>query len=98
MALDGVEIITNSSGSHHSLRKLDFRVKLVEMATAKVTRRPLLTRLITFERLFFREAAHMSIRIFAAATAIASTTMAVPWSPSMERLSPNRSSLRFQTL
>ncbi|XP_065829561.1 glutamine-dependent NAD(+) synthetase-like isoform X2 [Oscarella lobularis] len=35
MALDGVEIITNSSGSHHSLRKLDFRVNLVEMATAK---------------------------------------------------------------
>ena len=29
LALDGVEIITNGSGSHHQLRKLDKRVKLM---------------------------------------------------------------------
>ena len=36
MALDGVEIITNGSASHHQLRKLDKRVDLVKDATSKV--------------------------------------------------------------
>lgn len=35
MALDGVEIITNSSGSHHELRKLDTRMELITEATKK---------------------------------------------------------------
>lgn len=35
MALDGVEIITNSSGSHHELRKLNRRVELIKEATMK---------------------------------------------------------------
>lgn len=35
MALDGVEIITNSSGSHHELRKLDTRMQLITEATKK---------------------------------------------------------------
>ncbi|GMK58908.1 hypothetical protein CspeluHIS016_0603500 [Cutaneotrichosporon spelunceum] len=35
MALDGVEIITNSSGSHHELRKLNRRVDLIKEATMK---------------------------------------------------------------
>ncbi|EDO33760.1 predicted protein [Nematostella vectensis] len=35
MALDGVEIFTNGSGSHHELRKLDKRVNLVISATEK---------------------------------------------------------------
>lgn len=35
MALDGVEIITNSSGSHHELRKLDTRLQLITEATKK---------------------------------------------------------------
>lgn len=35
MALDGVEIITNSSGSHHELRKLDTRLELITEATKK---------------------------------------------------------------
>lgn len=35
MALDGVEIFTNSSGSHHELRKLDTRMKLITEATTK---------------------------------------------------------------
>ena len=37
MGLDGVEIFTNSSGSHHQLRKAYIRVDLVKSATAKVT-------------------------------------------------------------
>lgn len=36
MGLDGVEIFTNSSGSHHELRKLSKRVDLIKEATAKV--------------------------------------------------------------
>jgi len=36
MAMDGVEIITNGSGSYHELRKLDTRVKLATSATCKV--------------------------------------------------------------
>ncbi|KAI5960676.1 QNS1 [Candida pseudojiufengensis] len=35
MSLDGVEIFTNSSGSHHELRKLDTRLKLITEATKK---------------------------------------------------------------
>ncbi|CAH2325870.1 glutamine-dependent NAD(+) synthetase [Pelobates cultripes] len=35
MGLDGVEIFTNSSGSHHELRKAHIRVDLVRSATAK---------------------------------------------------------------
>lgn len=36
MGLDGVEIITNSSGSHHELRKLYRRIDLIKEATLKV--------------------------------------------------------------
>ncbi|OJJ45840.1 hypothetical protein ASPZODRAFT_143717 [Penicilliopsis zonata CBS 506.65] len=35
MGLNGVEIFTNSSGSHHNLRKLDQRVSLILEATRK---------------------------------------------------------------
>jgi NAD+ synthase (glutamine-hydrolysing) len=35
MGLNGVEIFTNSSGSHHTLRKLDLRVSLILEATRK---------------------------------------------------------------
>ncbi|XP_034536588.1 glutamine-dependent NAD(+) synthetase [Notolabrus celidotus] len=35
MSLDGVEIITNSSASHHELRKADQRVNLIKLATTK---------------------------------------------------------------
>ncbi|XP_051823182.1 glutamine-dependent NAD(+) synthetase isoform X2 [Antechinus flavipes] len=35
MGLDGVEIFTNSSGSHHVLRKAHTRVELVNLATLK---------------------------------------------------------------
>lgn len=36
MSLDGVEIFTNSSGSHHELRKLDTRLHLITNATKSV--------------------------------------------------------------
>lgn len=36
MGLDGVEIFTNSSASHHELRKADQRVSLIKSATTKV--------------------------------------------------------------
>jgi NAD+ synthase (glutamine-hydrolysing) len=36
MGLDGVEIFTNSSGSHHELRKLNTRINLISEATEKV--------------------------------------------------------------
>lgn len=42
MGLDGVEIFTNSSGSHHELRKLSTRVDLIKEATLKVCPIPLL--------------------------------------------------------
>ena len=35
MSLNGVEIISNSSGSHHNLRKLDTRIALIQEATRK---------------------------------------------------------------
>ncbi|KAG6292087.1 glutamine-dependent NAD(+) synthetase [Claviceps purpurea] len=35
MGLNGVEIFTNSSGSHHALRKLDQRIALISEATRK---------------------------------------------------------------
>ena len=36
MGLDGVEVFTNGSGSHHELRKLHKRVDLIRSATSKV--------------------------------------------------------------
>ena len=36
LALSGVEIFSNGSGSHHQLRKLDQRLDLIRGATAKV--------------------------------------------------------------
>eukprot|EP01124_Arcella_intermedia_P021625 TRINITY_DN3064_c0_g1_i3.p1 TRINITY_DN3064_c0_g1~~TRINITY_DN3064_c0_g1_i3.p1 ORF type:complete len:865 (-),score=231.12 TRINITY_DN3064_c0_g1_i3:2-2596(-) len=35
LSLDGIEIITNGSGSHHQLRKLNTRVELMRSATSK---------------------------------------------------------------
>ncbi len=35
MGLNGVEIFTNSSGSHHELRKLNTRIQLIVEATRK---------------------------------------------------------------
>lgn len=38
MGLDGVEVFTNSSGSHHELRKLNLRIDLMKAATLKVSK------------------------------------------------------------
>ena len=38
MSLDGVEIFTNGSGSHHELRKLNRRIDLIRSATSKALR------------------------------------------------------------
>ena len=35
LALDGVEIISNSSGSHHELRKSNKRINIIRNATEK---------------------------------------------------------------
>ena len=35
LALNGVEVISNGSGSHHQLRKLNTRMDLIRSATAK---------------------------------------------------------------
>ena len=35
LGLDGVEIISNGSGSHHQLRKLSTRLDLIKSATSK---------------------------------------------------------------
>lgn len=51
MSLDGIEIMTNSSGSHHELRKLNTRIELMTEATKKVLLFPYpvkLTLLINF--------------------------------------------------
>ncbi|KAI9509770.1 NAD+ synthase [Russula earlei] len=45
MGLDGVEIFTNSSGSHHELRKLNTRVELIKEGHPQARSRPLLTQL-----------------------------------------------------
>lgn len=36
MRCEGVEIISNSSGSHHELKKLDTRINLITQATKLV--------------------------------------------------------------
>ena len=40
MSLDGVEIISNSSGSHHELRKAYVRVDMIKATTMKVADKP----------------------------------------------------------
>ena len=35
LCLDGAEIISNSSGSHHELRKLNYRLNLIQNASAR---------------------------------------------------------------
>lgn len=47
MGLDGVEIFTNSSGSHHELRKLYTRVELIKEATLKVNGRQLFSNAVS---------------------------------------------------
>lgn len=69
MGLDGVEIFTNSSASHHELRKLNRRVDLIKEATMKVSSPELF-------KLTLSSAASTSTRTSRAATATGCTTTA----------------------
>jgi hypothetical protein len=75
MGLDGVEIFTNSSGSHHELRKLYRRVELIKEATLKVRRIFIFD--VAIERSYsLVDFIYMPIN--KGVMAIASTTMAAP--------------------
>lgn len=78
MGLDGVEIFTNSSGSHHELRKLDTRIDLIKAATAKASNggrdRKAMNRLTSD----FRLAVFICMQISKAVMVIACTMMVVP--------------------
>ena len=76
MGLDGVEIFTNSSGSHHELRKLYTRVELIKEATLKVCGRDAFLRILT--NLQGSLEGCISMLINKAATATACTTTVVP--------------------
>lgn len=89
MGLDGVEIFTNSSASHHELRKLHTRVDLIREATEKV--RTHRTPKHNDADLGFRTSDSLEASIFTptskVATEIDYTTMARLSSPLTERLS-----------
>lgn len=76
MGLDGVEIFTNSSGSHHELRKLHTRVDLIREATQKVTVQSGVTERILSPLSSSEE--YTFTQINKDVMAIASTTMGVP--------------------
>ena len=78
MGLDGVEIFTNSSGSHHELRKLYRRVELIKEATLKVR--------IPFAKFYFFNTNYLhslaeftSMLISKDVMVTAFTTTGVPW-------------------
>ena len=77
MGLDGVEIFTNSSGSHHELRKLNTRVELIKEATAKVGRTVRIYTISIFNYLQ-SSAACTSMRTNKAAMVTVFTTMVAP--------------------
>ena len=74
MGLDGVEIFTNSSGSHHELRKLNTRVELIKEATLKVP--PTLPSLLPSLNQTNSSAGYTSTRTSVVATATGCTTTA----------------------
>lgn len=77
MGLDGVEIFTNSSGSHHELRKLDTRIDLIKAATAKASMgwvRKAMNRLTSD----FRLVVFICMQTSKVAMVIVCTTMVVP--------------------
>ena len=90
MALDGVEIFTNSSGSHHELRKLKTRIDLIKEATLKVrySRLENLSSVkLTFRCLCISLVDCISTRTSKVVMEIGSTTTAAPSSPSTEKSS-----------
>lgn len=81
MGLDGVEIFTNSSGSHHELRKLNTRVDLIKAATAKV-KPPMQSSCVYYNwymDALYRLVVYISMLTSKAAMAIACITMVVQW-------------------
>lgn len=81
MGLDGVEIFTNSSGSHHELRKLYTRIDLIKEATQKVYYMPHFISSYIFaytynESFHHSSVAYISMQTNKAAMAIDSTTTA----------------------
>lgn len=78
MGLDGVEVFTNSSGSHHELRKLHTRVNLMLEATRKVRTSDLGNCLIlALIPGLARQVAYIFTQISKGAMATGSTTMVV---------------------
>lgn len=79
MGLDGVEIFTNSSGSHHELRKLYTRVELIKEATLKVLSTKFLkSREHPSNKNAYSLVVFIYMQINKAATAIACTTTDLP--------------------
>jgi hypothetical protein len=78
MGLDGVEIFTNSSGSHHELRKLYTRVELIKEATLKVNCPHLFSREHPLIKNAYSLVVFIYMQINKAATAIACTTTDLP--------------------
>jgi hypothetical protein len=82
MGLDGVEIFTNSSGSHHELRKLHTRIELIKEATLKVISFiHSLARSLNYtscKYIFFSWAAFTCTRTSKVAMVTGFTTMAAP--------------------
>ena len=78
MGLDGVEIFTNSSGSHHELRKLYTRVELIKEATLKVSHSLCYPCGLTDRYPSHSSAVSIYTQINKGATATASTTTVVP--------------------
>jgi hypothetical protein len=76
MGLDGVEIFTNSSGSHHELRKLYARVDLIKEATLKVNTFTIFA-IFNTSVSFYSLAVSTSTRISKVATVIDFTTTGV---------------------
>jgi hypothetical protein len=76
MGLDGVEIFTNSSGSHHELRKLYRRVELIKEATLKVRRTHYFNVANKLQQCSSVESIYIPIN--KGAMVIVSTTMAAP--------------------
>lgn len=76
MGLDGVEIFTNSSGSHHELRKLYTRVELIKEATLKAGQSPLRYNHNNDETCYYSSVACIYMPINRAATETGCTMMA----------------------
>lgn len=78
MSLDGIEIMTNSSGSHHELRKLQTRIELMTEATKKVCVLDPLEGLVGLILTYHSAAVYTYMPINKDVTETGFTTMGVP--------------------